>query len=68
MKSNGSPYPLDQTPVIAFKRSAYLCYLTKVIQIACCNRTVPEAWKTPVRILIHKKTLPTIQRTSVPSV
>ena len=56
MKSNGSPCPLDQTPVIAFKRSAYLhSYLTKIIQVAWCNRTIPEAWKRTVTILIHKK-------------
>ena len=56
MKSNGSPCPLDQIPVIAFKRSVYLrSYLTKVIQVAWCNRTIPEAWKRAVTILIHKK-------------
>ena len=68
MKSNGSPCPLDQIPVIAFKRSVYLrSYLTKVIQVAWCNRTIPEAWKRAVTTLIHKKTLLTIQQTSVPS-
>ena len=56
MKSNGSPCPLDQIPVIAFKRSTYLrSYLTKIIQGAWCNRTIPEAWKRAVTILIHKK-------------
>ena len=56
MKSNGSPCPLDQIPVIAFIRSAYLCsYLTKIIQVAWCNCTIPEAWKRAVTILIHKK-------------
>ena len=56
MKSNGSPCPLDQILVIAFKRSVYLrSYLTKIIQVAWCNRTIPEAWKRAVTILIHKK-------------
>ena len=56
MKSNGSPYPLDQISVITFKRSAYLrSYLTKIIQVAWCNRSIPEAWKRAVTILIHKK-------------
>ena len=56
IKYNGSPCPLDQMPVIAFKRSAYLrFYLTKIIQEAWCNRTIPEAWKKAVTILIHKK-------------
>ena len=68
MKSNGSPCPLDQIPVIAFKKSVYLrSYLTKVIQVAWCNRTIPEAWKRAVTILIHKKDLLPIQQTSVPS-
>ena len=56
IKYNGSPCPLDQIPVIAFKRSAYLrYYLTKIIQEAWCNRTIPEAWKKAATILIHKK-------------
>ena len=56
MKSNGSPYPLDQMPVIAFKRSAYLrSYFTKIMQVPWCNRTIPEAWNRAVTVLIHKK-------------
>ena len=56
MKSNGSPCPQDQISKIAFKRSAYLrSYLTKIIQLAWCNRTNLEAWKRVVTILIYKK-------------
>ena len=60
MKSNGSACPLDQVPVIAFKRVAYLrSYLTEVIQvsevIACYNPTVPQTLKRAVTILVHKK-------------
>ena len=56
MKSNRSSCPLDQIPVIAFKRSAHLrSYVTKIILVAWCNRTILEAWKRAVTILIHKK-------------
>ena len=49
-------HPLDQIPVIAFNRSAYLrSYLTKIIQVPWCNRTIPEALKRAVTHLIHKK-------------
>ena len=40
----------------SIRKIAYLCsYLTKIIQVAWCNRTIPEAWKRAVTILIHKK-------------
>ena len=41
---------------MAFKRSPYLrSYLTKIVEVAWCNRAVTEAWKRDVTILIHKK-------------
>ena len=63
MKSNGSPCPLDQILVIAFKRSVYLhSYLTKIIQVAWCNCAILKDLKSTA-----KKTLFTTQQTFIPS-
>ena len=56
MKSSGSPNPLDQIPIIAFKRSPYLrSYLTKLIEDIWRTNTIPPQGRRTVTILIHKK-------------
>ena len=56
MRASGSPCPLDQIPVIVFKRSAYLrSYLTVIMNRIWASGKIPEAWKKAVSILIHKK-------------
>ena len=56
MKSSGSPNPLDQIPIIAFKRSPYLCsYLTNLIEVIWRTKRIPPQWRGVVNILIHKK-------------
>ena len=56
MKASGSPCPLDQIPIIVFKRSAYLqSYLTAIINRIWVSGKIPKAWKKAVSILIHKK-------------
>ena len=56
MKSSGSPNPLDQILIIAFKRSPYLrSYLTKPIEVIWRTNTTPPQWRRAVTILIYKK-------------
>ena len=56
MKTSGSPCPLDQISIIAFKRSPYLrTYLTEILSLAWKAKTIPDIWKNSVTILIHKK-------------
>ena len=46
MKTSGSPCPLDQIPVIVFKRSAYLrSYLKAIINSIWASGKIPEAWR-----------------------
>ena len=57
-----------QVPVIALKRSAYLrSYLTKIIQVAWCNRKFQRCERGLWQFWFIKKTLLTIQQTSAPS-
>ena len=56
LKSSGSPCPLDQIPALCLKKCPYLrSYLTAVIESIWRTKTVPEAWKKAVTILIYKK-------------
>ena len=56
MKASGSPSPLDQISVIAFKRCPYLCtYLTNIIRSVWSSGEVPSEWKKACTILVHKK-------------
>ena len=46
MKSSGSPFPLDQISIIAFKRCPYLrTYLTDIIRSIWSSGEVPSEWK-----------------------
>ena len=56
MKASGSPCPLDQISVIAFKRCPYLrTYLTDIIRSVWSSGEVPSEWKKACTILVHKK-------------
>ena len=56
MKASGSPCPLDQISVIAFKRCSYLrTYMTNIIQSLWSSGEVPSEWKKAYTILVHKK-------------
>ena len=56
MKSSGSPCPLDQLSIIAFKRCPYLrTYLTDIIRSVWYSGEIPTEWKKACTILIHKK-------------
>ena len=55
MKASGSPCPLDQIPIIVFKKSPYLrSYLTMIISKIWTAREIPTIWKKAASILIHK--------------
>ena len=56
MRPSGSPNPLDEILIIAFKRSPYLpSYLTKLLEVIWRANTIPSIWRRSVTILIHKK-------------
>ena len=56
MKSSGSPNPLNQILIIAFKRLQYLCsYLIKLIEVIWRTNRIPRQWRRAVTILNHKK-------------
>ena len=66
MKSNGSPCLLDQIPVIAFKRSAYLhSYLTKIIQVAWCNCEILEDSKSTAKKTLLRPSKPPSHHTTI---
>ncbi|CAB4017865.1 Hypothetical predicted protein [Paramuricea clavata] len=55
MKASGSPCPLDQIPIIVFKKSPYLrSYLTMIISKIWTAGEIPIIWKKAASILIHK--------------
>ncbi len=55
MKASGSPCPLDQIPIIVFKKSPYLrSYLTMIISKIWTAREIPIIWKKAASILIQK--------------
>jgi hypothetical protein len=55
MKARGSPCPLDQIPIIVFKKSPYLrSYLTMIISKIWTAGEIPIIWKKAYSILIHK--------------
>ena len=56
MKESGSPCPLDQLPIICFKRCPFLrSYLSEIIRTAWSTGSVPSEWKRACTILIRKK-------------
>ena len=55
MKASGSPCPLEQSPIIVFKKSPYLrSYLTMIISKNWTAGEIPIIWKKAASILIHK--------------
>jgi hypothetical protein len=55
MKASGSPCPLEQIPIIVFKKLPYLrSYLTMIISKIWTAGEIPIIWKKAASILIHK--------------
>ena len=56
MKTSGSPFPLDQSSIICFKRCPFLrSYLTELFRAVWLSGAIPDEWKKACTILIHKK-------------
>ena len=56
MKASGSPCPLEQSPIIVFKKSPYLrSYLTMIISKIWTAGEIPIIWKKAASILIRNK-------------
>ena len=56
MKSSGSPCPLDQISIIAFKRCPYLrSYITAICAVVWSTKRIPSPWRKAITILVHKQ-------------
>ena len=56
MKASASPSPLDQIPIVCFKRCPYLRSLLKeIIHIIWNSGSIPSVWKYACTLLIYKK-------------
>ena len=61
MKSSGSPCPLDQIPIICFKRCPYLrSFIVNICTEVLRSNTLPAQWTKATTILIHKKGDPSL--------
>ena len=61
MKSSGPPCPLDQIPIICFKRCPYLrSFIVNICTEVLRSNTLPAQWTKATTILIHKKGDPSL--------
>ena len=56
IKSSGSPCPLDQISIIAFKKCPVLrTQLWRILQHCWSNKSLPSCWRNAITILAYKK-------------